>query len=506
MTVFKLSKHKDNDFCHSPLLIYNNITITCIKNGAKNNFCWQNVCTFVKSTNAKNTHTLMKTKKINLLIACWALFAAITPLRAQQWNLQQCLNHALENNIQLQQSRLQEEQGAVDLWKAKGQLFPSLSFNTNHSVGYRPFEESTAIVQNGQVTTTTNTVTYQGSYGLNANVTLWNGGINQKNIEAQELQNRINTLGTQQSEQTLQEQIARLYVQILYSREAVEVNRRMEETALSQYQRAQTMMEQGQMSRADVKQMEAQWRTAQYDVVNGETAVANYKRQLKALLQLPMEQEFDISSLPPTEELVLQPLPSKDATLQAALQSRPEIQSAELAIDAADLQLDIAKRGFLPTIGLSASLGDSHYSGSQKDYSEQLKLNLNMSAGVTVSVPIFDKRQNRANVKRAQLNQLNSRLDLQDKHTTLGSTIEQLWLNANSSQQKYLAAKAKTNSQQESYNLLDEQYRNGLKNAVDVLQGRDLLLTAKQDELQSKYTALLNLQLLNFYSGAPLTM
>ncbi len=425
---------------------------------------------------------------------------------AQQWTLEQCINHALEHNIQIRQARVQQQQGDVSLWQARGQLFPNLNFSTSHSLGYRPFEQSTQMVHDGQVTTSDNKTTYSGSYGLSTNVTLWNGGVNYKNIEAQKLQNRLTELSTEQNELSIQEQIATLYVQILYSREAVEVNRRMEQTARSQYERARVMQEQGQMSPADVKQMEAQWRSAEYDIVNGETALADYKRQLKSLLQLPMEQDFDVAPRVPSDEQVMAPLPSKEGTLAAALQSRPEIRSAELGIDVADLQLDIARRGFLPTVSVGASLGDNHFSASANPYGEQLKRNLNLSAGVTVSVPIFDNRHNRAAVRKARLGRLDSRLDLQDRRLALSSTIERLWLDANSNLQKFVAARTQTESRQESYALLDEQFAAGLKNVVEVQEGRDQLLQAKQNELQSKYNALLNRQLLAFYTGQPMTL
>lgn len=425
---------------------------------------------------------------------------------AQQWTLEQCINHALEHNIQIRQARVQQQQGDVSLWQARGQLFPNLNFSTSHSLGYRPFEQSTQMVHDGQVTTSDNKTTYSGSYGLSTNVTLWDGGVNYKNIEAQKLQNRLTELSTEQNELSIQEQIATLYVQILYSREAVEVNRRMEQTARSQYERARVMQEQGQMSPADVKQMEAQWRSAEYDIVNGETALADYKRQLKSLLQLPMEQDFDVAPRVPSDEQVMAPLPSKEGTLAAALQSRPEIRSAELGIDVADLQLDIARRGFLPTVSVGASLGDNHFSASANPYGEQLKRNLNLSAGVTVSVPIFDNRHNRAAVRKARLGRLDSQLDLQDRRLALSSTIERLWLDANSNLQKFVAARTQTESRQESYALLDEQFAAGLKNVVEVQEGRDQLLQAKQNELQSKYNALLNRQLLAFYTGQPMTL
>ena len=429
------------------------------------------------------------------------MLLAGTTFAQQAWTLQECLDYALKHNIQVQKNRISEERGEVTLWQDKGALFPSLSFSTSHSVGYRPFTEVMSVVQGTQVTNTRNNVTYQGSYGLNASVTLWNGGINYKNIKEQELQNRITALTTEQSELSIQEQIAKLYVQIMYTREAKRVNEQLLSTAQSQYDRGVEMMKQGQLAKADVTQLEAQLNSAQYSVVNSETLLANYKRQLKALLELDLNTPFDVAGNVPSDEQVLALVPSAQEAYAKALEVRPEIKSAELDIEAADMQLNIAKRGYLPTIGISASLGSNLSSGSDQKWGEQMKTNLNMSAGLNFSVPIFDNRRNASNVKTAKLQQLSSKLDLQDKKNTLSSTIEQYWLDANNGQQNYIAAKARVKSQEASYELLNEQFQNGLKNIVDVLQGRDNVLSAEQDMLQSKYMALLNIQLLKFYTG-----
>lgn len=440
------------------------------------------------------------------LLPC-LLLASVLSLTAQgAWSLQDCIEYARQNNIQVQKSRIAEEQGEVSLWQDRGALFPSLSFSTSQTVGYRPFEESTALVQNGQVTTTTNKTTYQGSYGLNANWTIWNGGINRKNIEAQKLQNEINQLATRESELSIQEQIAQLYVQIMYTKEAKRVNEQLLETAKSQLERGREMLQQGQMARADVAQLEAQASSAAYDVVSADAQIANYKRQLKALLELDLSTPFDVVGETPADEKVLAPIPNAEEAYEKALVSRPEIQSAELGVDAAELNVDIAKRGFLPTVGMSAGVGDSHYSASQKSTGRQMKTNLNASAGVTVSVPIFDNRRNRANVKQAKLQRATSQLSLQDEKNALSNTIEQYWITASTQQQNFIAAQARVKSQKESFDLLNEQFQNGLKNVVDVLQGRDNLLSAEQAMLQSKYMTLLNMQLLKFYTGEKINL
>lgn len=434
-------------------------------------------------------------------IACMLMGLSMGASAQETWGLQDCIDYALKNNIQIQKNRISEEKGEVALWNRKGALFPSLSFSTNQNMGYRPFTQVMSVVQGDQVTSTSSNVTYQGSYGLNASVTLWNGGINQKNIKEQALQNEITKLQTEQSELNIQEQIAQLYVQIMYTKEALKVNEQLLKTAQTQYDRGLEMQKQGQMAKADVIQLEAQLSSAKYDIANSQAQLENFKRQLKSVLELDINSDFDIRGEIPSDEKVLAVIPSKLEAYNQALTSRPEIRGAELGIESANMQLDIAKRAHYPTIRANASLGSNHTSGSQNNWGNQMKNNLSMNAGVTVSVPIFDNRQIATNIRNAKLNQVNSQLDLEDKKKALSNTIEQYWINANSNQQSYLAAKTRVKSQEASYELLNEQFLNGLKNTVDVLQGRDNVINAEQSMLQSKYTTLLNMQLLKFYTG-----
>ena len=428
-------------------------------------------------------------------IACMLMGLSLGASAQQTWGLQDCIDYALKNNIQIQKNKISEEKGDVALWKNKGALFPSLSFSSNQNVGYRPFTQVMSTVQGDQVINTANNVTYQGSYGLNASVTLWNGGIDYKNIKEQKLQNEITKLQTEQSELSIQEQIAQLYVQIMYTKEALKVNEQLLKTAQKQYDRGVEMQKQGQMAKADVVQLEAQLSSAQYDIVNSKAQLENYKRQLKSVLELDINSDFDIKGDIPADEKVLAVIPNKLDAFNMALTSRPEIKSAELGIESAKMQVDIAKRAHYPTLRANASMG------SPNNWGEQMKNNLNMSAGLTLSVPIFDNRQIASNIRNAKLQQLNSQLEFEDKKIALSNTIEQYWINANNNQQSYIAAKARVKSQEASYELLNEQFLNGLKNTVDVLQGRDNVINAEQSMLQSKYNALLSMQLLKFYTG-----
>lgn len=425
---------------------------------------------------------------------------------AEPWTLHDCIQYALQNNISVRKNRVSEESGKASLTQSKSALWPSLSFSTNHGVSYRPGQENDAIRPvEGELVTTPNT-SWNSSYGINMNWTVWNGGVNHKNVEAQEVSNEISRLATETSELGIQEQIVQLYVQIMYTREAVKVNQKLEETAKQQYDRGTIMHQEGQMSQADLVQLEAQYASAQYDVVNIGSQLQNYVRQLKSLLQLDMNVDFQVTGAIPSDELVMEEIPSAESVYEQALLYRPEIRGAEKSIESAELQYNIAKRGYYPTIGVNAGISDSHNSGSQNDVGKQLKNNLNMSASVSLSVPIWDQRRTSTNKQKALLQKTTAQLDLEDKKNNLSSTIEQFWLNAVTGQNRFVMAKTKCKSQEASYALVNEQFNNGLKNVVDVLQSRDNILSAEQDKLQSKYTFLLNIQLLKFYKGEELSL
>ncbi|MBQ0049961.1 MAG: TolC family protein [Bacteroidales bacterium] len=431
------------------------------------------------------------------------------PLLAQAqegWTLHECLEYALQNNIQIQKSIVSEQKGEVSLNQYKAQLLPTLSFATTQSLGYRPFQESSAIVQDGQVTAITKKVTGQGTYGLNASWTVWNGGANRMNVKNQEIENQISSLSTEITGLSIQEEIAKLYVAILYTSEAEKVAEQLAETAKKQWERGQALYENGQMAKAEVTTLEAQYSNARYDVVNSRTQIANYKRQLKALLELDLNTAFDITGQEPTDDQVMQPLPSAQSVFEQAMSTRPEIRSALLSIDAATLKEKIEKAGYQPTVTLNGGIGDSHSTGSSVAYGQQMKRNLNGSLGVTISVPIFDQQRVRSAVEKARLSKTDSQLDLMDQRNKLSSVIEDYWLNATTNQQRYLAARSAAQSQRESYNQLNEQFKEGLKNVVELLQGRDNLLNAEQKLLESKYNALLYAQLLKFYAGAEIDM
>ena len=437
-----------------------------------------------------------------LFVVGLSLMMAPLSAKARQWTLRQCIDYALENNISLQKTRLQRLSSMEDVKQSQAALLPSLNFGTTQNMTYNPWPQTgRAVVAGDQVQTSVDKIYYNGSYSLNANWTVWNGNANRNTIKANKIATEKAALDSATTANSIQEKIAQLYVQILYSIDAKKVNESILATSKTNEQRGMEFVQQKKMSKADLAQLSAQRAQDEYNVVQAESSIRDYKRQLKQLLQITDDEEFDIEVPTTTDEMALQDIPELQGVYVSALAIRPEIQNAQLGIASSELQVKIAKAGRMPTVGLNAGFSTSTTSMNTTAWGTQLKNNFNVGAGFNVSIPLFDQRQTKTAVNKAEIQKQSYMLDLKDQQTTLYSTIENYWLQALTNQNMFKAAQESRRSAEESYHLLSEQFKYGLKNTVELLAGRDNLLKAQQSELQSKYLTVLNLDMLNFYKN-----
>ena len=424
---------------------------------------------------------------------------------AQQWTLRDCIEYALANNISLKKTKLQEYSAIEDIKQSQAELLPSLSFSTSQNGTYRPWpEEGKATVDNGYVQSSVDKVYYSGAYSVSGNWTVWNGGRNTKTIKLNKLTAEQARLDSAETANSIQEQIAQLYVQILYSNDAINVCKESLETSRKNEERGKEMFDVGKLSKADLAQLTAQRAQDEYNIVEAESNMRNYKRHLKHVIQIADDKEFNIVIPETTDEMALKKIPALNDVYTSTLTIRPEIKNAKLGIESSELSIKIAKAQRLPTIGLNAGVSTNTTSMSDNAWGTQLKNNVNVGAGFTVSIPLFDNRASKTAVNKAKIQKENYLLELQDKQTTLYSTVENYWLQAVTNQNKFKAAKVSTESARASYELLSEQFAQGLKNIVELMTGKNNLLTAQQNELQSKYLAILNIDMLRFYETGEL--
>ena len=430
----------------------------------------------------------------------FALLIAAAPLatQAKQWSLKDCIDYALANNISLQKTQLTKASAQEDYLQSKAALLPSLNASTNQSVNYTPWVAS-GISSDGFSRASIDKVYYNGTYSVAGNYTIWNGNKNKNQVKLNKLVAEAAELDSATQAVELQEQIATLYVQILYSTETIQVNKESYKSSLENEERGKEMVKVGKMSQADLAQLTAQRAQDEYNIVQAESNVKDYKRQLKELLQITSDEAFDINMPNTTDAMALDAIPALNGVYAAALENRPEFKTFQNQLAQNDLTIQIAKAGKLPTISANAGVSTSSTSMNNKAWGTQLKTNFNMGGGISISVPLFDNRSTKTQVNKALIQRESIQLDLKNQQTQLYSTIEKYWLQASTNQSQFKAAKVSTESAQTSYDLLSEQFKLGLKNIVELRTGKDNLLKAKQNELQAKYMTILNLNILKFY-------
>lgn len=407
------------------------------------------------------------------------------------WTLQECLDYALENNIQVRKAKINQLSGEEDLQLAKAQLFPSLGGSV--SQGFVNYPSGNNDRNNN----------YTGNYSVNANWTLFDGSRRRTIIRQQEIQNEVNWLNIEENEDDIQVSIVQVYMQILYAMEAITITRSNVELSEYQLYRAERLLEAGDISRVDVAQLRSQLSSDNYQLIAAQTSLENYKLQLKQLLELDIEDDIAVVMPELTEEDILAPLLAKEVIYSTALAVMPSIKSSELNVDIAELDIKKAKAGYLPSVSLNAGIGTGHLSGSDYVFGSQLWNSFNESIGLTVSIPIFSNRENKTAVNKAKLAVTDRQLDLLNSQKLLLQTVEGIYLDAVSAQSQYLAAEDQVRATQESAELTERQFYLGLKNTLELLTERNNLLTARQQELQSKYMAVMSIQLLNIYQHRP---
>lgn len=460
---------------------------------------------FLTTQPSNQTNTQM-TKKTTWAL-CLLLCASSSYGQQHRWTLQDCINYATDHSIEILKSKAQTDIATENVKRQKANWLPTLSANSSQSLTYRPFQEgATGFVNGNAMSSSSKKTSYNGSYGINAYWTVFNGNQTNNNIKIAKLQSEESELNTLTSINTIKEQIVQLYINIMYTREALEVNKELLKQDSVLYKRGQELLSQGQIAKYELLELQAAVANGKYDIVNSATQIDQYLLQLKQLMSLPSEEHFDIANIALDDAHTLAAVPETQSVYSSALKQRPEIKAADLSIKEAELNYKVAKAGFLPTISLSAGFGDNHSSGSNKDWFEQMKRNLDGSIGVTISVPILDGRSNKTNTRKARIEQTIATLDKEDASRDLYYSIANYRLNAYNNQQKYIAGTEKLNYNQENYNAIYTKAQIGTMNIVETLNARTSLLNAKQDVLQSKYLTAYNRSMLNFYANNQLDL
>jgi outer membrane protein len=433
---------------------------------------------------------------ISLLVMSSVNAQDTTALPQKPWTLEDCINYATQNNIQVSSLRLSSESAKLDLQQSRNNRLPAVNGSISQSI----VNSNNADPVIGGFQTQAN---FSSSYGINSSVTVFNGGYLSNDIKSKALSVQSANLTVQETANNITLSITQAFLNILLVKENISYLKEVLTTSEAQLKQSQDRFDAGSIAKKDLLQFQSQLATDNYNLVSATNNLQLNVVNLKQLLQLPTDYNMQIAS--PGEVQAQQAVISLSNAIAAAQETRPEVKNGEVGVSIAQVELDKIKAGRLPTVTLGANLSSGFSDSRDSKYFSQLNNNFYQSLGATIGIPIFSRNLNKTNIAKQKIVIQQAKLELLNKKTVLNQQVEQAYINLRNAQAQYTAAEQQLKAAEESYHITDEQLKLGAVNPIDVLTQRNLYVQALQSFVQSKYSAVLYNKIYDFYTGKPVS-
>jgi len=437
------------------------------------------------------------------------LISVSAKLAAQKlWSLEECINYAFENNLTVKQSQLDVLTADENLKQSKLNLVPSLNSTIGQNFGWgRAPDPQTNIYSNQQ--------TQQSFFSVNSEITLFNGFQQINNIRQKQFDYLSKKYDSDKIRDDISLNIAAAYLSILFNLELVNNAQRQVDISKEQVDRTKKQVEAGTVARGNLYDIQAQEANDEVTLVNAKNQLMLAYVDLKQLLDLPAETEFDIEKpdLEITETPTLLPpamIYNKSVTIM------PQIKSAEYKVYSAERSLAMAKGMRSPRLFATGSYGTSYSNrivddpfepGSPtKAFDKQLSDNRNGALYFGLSIPIFNGYQVSTNVKNAKILNESVNLNLRQEKLRLRKNIESAYADAVAAYQTYKARLTSVESFRESFKYTEEKFNVGMVTSTDYNLAKIRLSNAESDLASSKYDYIFKVKILDFYLGKSLTL
>ncbi|MEY8721037.1 TolC family protein [Bacteroides stercorirosoris] len=440
--------------------------------------------------------------KNKLIIACLML-GGLSAQAQEGWTLRQCIDYAIEHNIDIRRTANAAEQSEVSVNTAKWARLPNLNGSAGQSWNWGRTQTAIKNEATGDYSTVyVNTNSNSTNMSVSTSIPIFTGLEIPNQYALAKLNLKAAMADLEKAKEDISINIASAYLQVLFNKELHQVSLGQVELSKEQLARISRLAELGKASPAEVA--EAKARVAQ-DEMNAVQADNNYQLallDLSQLIELETPEGFTLSA--PVVTLDLLPLTPPDEVYQTALTTKAAVQAAQYRLEGSKHSIRIAQSAFYPQLNLNGSLGTNYYSTIDRNFSQQLQDNFSKYVGLSLSVPIFNRFSTRNRVRTARLQQENYALQLDNTKKTLYKEIQQAWYTALASESKYTSSSTAADASEESFRLMSEKYDNGKATAVEYNEAKQNLMKAQSDELQAKYEYLFRTKILDFYKGVPI--
>ena len=467
-----------------------------------------------------------------LAAVAFCLFSDLSAFAQQKWSLQQCIDHALKNNITIKQSSLTAERSAIDLEQSKLNFLPDINASASYAYNYgRTLDPTTYDF-------TTNEI-QSANTSFSGNLPLFNGLQLQHSLRQSKYEYMAGQEDLKKIQNDVSLNVTTFYLQVLYNKEALKLAADRVEAAKQTRDRTKALVDAGTLAQGNLYDADATLAAEELNAVNAENNVRSSLIDLAQLLELKYDGTFDIEepqvNLPDQSSAAQTP----DQIYNTALGIMPEVKSGEYRMRSAESGLSVARGSRYPRLSLFANYGSSYSNANEElvsstytgdvltpyvttggdgvlapsfsstyadiGFMDQLDQNRSHAFGFSLSVPIFNNWSSNMNVRRAKLSIESSKYSDQDTRNRLYKSVVQAHNDASAAMKRYVAAEKSVAANEEAYSYAGKRYELGMMSSVDYLIARNNKTRADSEFIQAKYQLIFSIKLLDFYMGKPLT-
>lgn len=447
--------------------------------------------------------------------------------------LQQCVETALANNLDVLQSQLQMESSKIDKDQAKLNLLPNL----NASAG-QTWSSGRSIDPYSNQPVTQNVSS--SNYGVNSGVVLFNGLSLQNAIKQYSLTYDASKMDWQQAKDNLTLSVILAYLQVLSTEDQLTQAQNQATLSGAQVDRLNTMNQQGAIRPSDLSDLQGQYANDRLTIVNTQNSLETAKIALYQLMNIPYDRNAELERID-LAAFAVKYESTRDQIYQTALQELALVKSVDLKEQSASKALKVARGRLWPTLSFGGGISTAYSSVAQQNqylnttyvptsdsaigngmklpvyrfqdnfsafskipYKDQINNNVYTSYGFNLNVPIFNNLLQRNRVKQAKIFLKNTQYIAKNTRTQLGSMIDRAYANMVSAADRYKVLLEQVTAYTESFNAAEIRFNNGVGTSVDYLIAKNNLDRSNIDLITTKYDYVLRTKILDFYQAKQL--
>lgn len=423
-----------------------------------------------------------------------------SPAAGIPWTLDDCIGFAQRNNLDVQRSSLQVEKSDVELSTAKYSRLPDLNASVGADASFGRGLSSDNTYQTKNQTS--------GSLNVSTSMPLFQGMRINHQVKAGKLDLAAAVEDLERAREDVAIHVMTLYLDVLYNKEMVGVAERQLTLSTQQAERSRALAAAGKQPESTVYESDAL-------VASNRMTLTQARNDLQlALLNLSQDLNresaagFDIvdPALDSVALAALHRLGSADDVYAYAAENRPHIRAERLRLESSEHSVAIARSALYPSLSLSGGYGTGVYSADQDKFWTQMRHNSREYVGVSLNVPIFNRRATRNGIRTAQIAVRSQQLAVTEAERELRKLIEQAWYNADASYAKYRSAEAAAASARIAFAYEERKAEAGRSTVFDFNDAKTRMEKAEADAVQAKYEFVFRSKILDFYRGKPLQL